>query len=38
MLVSQPVLAEDLLYTLLGGTYDIASIVDPLVDKIYVRD
>ncbi len=38
VLVSLPTLAaEDSLYTRLGGTYNIASTVDHLVDKIYVN-
>ena len=38
ILVSLPAsAAEDSLYTRLGGTYNIASTVDHLVDKIYVN-
>lgn len=36
-LVSLSAYAEDSLYTRLGGTYNIASTVDHLVDKIYVN-
>ncbi len=37
MSVSSVASAEDSLYTRLGGTYNIASTVDHLVDKIYVN-
>ena len=37
MSVSLVASAEDSLYTRLGGTYNIASTVDHLVDKIYVN-
>ena len=35
--VSAPAMAEDSLYSRLGGTYNIASTVDHLVDKIYLN-
>ncbi len=37
MSVSQVALAEDSLFTRLGGTYNIAQTVDHLVDKIYLN-
>jgi hemoglobin len=37
MSVSQIAFAEDSLYSRLGGTYNIASTVDHLVDKIYLN-
>lgn len=36
-LVSSPAVAEDSLYTRLGGTYGIAQTVDYLVDMIYIN-
>ena len=35
--VSAPAMAEDSLFTRLGGAYNIAQTVDHLVDKIYVN-
>ncbi len=37
MSISQVALAEDSLFTRLGGTYNIAQTVDHLVDKIYLN-
>ncbi len=37
MMVAKPAMAEDSLYTRLGGTYNIASTVDYLVDMIYIN-
>ncbi len=37
MMVAKPAMAEDTLYARLGGTYNIASTVDYLVDMIYIN-
>jgi hemoglobin len=37
LMVAKPAMAEDTLYERLGGTYNIASTVDYLVDMIYIN-
>lgn len=37
LMVAKPAMAEDSLYARLGGTYNIASTVDYLVDMIYIN-